>query len=127
VKHAAIGFSSVAFSLTLLLAGVVAGQSAPPRKGIPEIAKAANGVIVSIITSDKDGKPVAQGTGFLVSKDGRILTNYHVIKGASSAIVKLPDGAFYDVDGVVAFDEGSRSRSNQSPWPELPRGCPRRL
>jgi hypothetical protein len=105
VKHAAMAFSSVAFCLNLLLAGVVAAQSAPPRKDIPAIAKAANGVIVSIITSDKDGHPVAQGTGFLVSKDGRIVTNYHVIKGASSAIVKLPDGAFYDVDGVVAFDK----------------------
>jgi Trypsin-like peptidase domain len=93
------------FSLVCLIAGVVAAQSAPPRKDIPAIAKAAKGVIVSIITSDKDGKPVAQGTGFLVSKDGHIVTNYHVIKGASSAIVKLPDGAFYDVDGVVAFDE----------------------
>ena len=91
--------------LIFLTAGTVAAQSAPPRKDIPAIAKAANGVIVSIITSDKDGKPVAQGTGFLVSKDGRIVTNYHVIKGASSAIVKLPDGAFYDVDGVVAFDK----------------------
>jgi hypothetical protein len=91
--------------LVCLVAGVIAAQSAPPRKDIPAIAKAANGVIVSIITSDKNGKPVAQGTGFLVSKDGRIVTNYHVIKGASSAVVKLPDGAFYDVDGVVAFDK----------------------
>ena len=93
------------FSMILLVVGVVAAQSAPPRKDIPAIAKAGNDVVVSIITSDKDGKPVAQGTGFLVSTDGRIVTNYHVIKGASSAIVKLPDGAFYDVDGVVAFDK----------------------
>jgi S1-C subfamily serine protease len=92
--------------LIFLTAGAVASQSAPPRKDIPTIAKAANGAIVSIITSDKDGKPIAQGTGFLVRKDGRIVTNYHVIKGASSAIVKLPDGAFYEVDGVVAFDKG---------------------
>jgi S1-C subfamily serine protease len=91
--------------LLFLTAGAGASQSAPPRKDIPTIAKAANGAIVLIITSDKDGKPVAQGTGFLVSTDGRIVTNYHVIKGASSAIVKLPDGAFYDVDGVVAFDK----------------------
>lgn len=105
MKHAAIGFSSVVFPLTLLLAGVVAAQSVPRRKDIPAIAKAANGAIVSIITSDKDGKPVAQGTGFLVSTDGRIVTNYHVIKDARSAIVKFPDGAFYDVDGVVAFDK----------------------
>ena len=105
MKHAVIRFSSVAFPLTLLLAEVVTAQSARPRNDIPAIAKAANGAIVSIITSNKDGKPVAQGTGFLVSTDGRIVTNYHVVKGASSAIVKLPDGAFYDVDGVVAFDK----------------------
>ena len=92
-------------ALILLVVGIAHAQSAPPRKDIPTIAKAANGVIVSIITSDKDGRPVAQGTGFLVSKDGRIVTNYHVIKDASSAIVKLPDGAFYQVDGVVAFDK----------------------
>ncbi len=44
------------FSIILLVVGVVAAQSAPPRKDIPAIAKAANGVIVSIITSDKDGR-----------------------------------------------------------------------
>ena len=80
-------------------------QSAPPRKDIPTIAKAGNGAIVSIIMSDKDGSPIAQGTGFLISKDGRIVTNYHVIKNGSSAIVKLPDGAFFVVDGVLAFDK----------------------
>ena len=42
MKHAAIGFSSVVFPLTLLLAGVVAAQSVPPRKDMPTIAKAAN-------------------------------------------------------------------------------------
>ncbi|MGC2331090.1 MAG: trypsin-like peptidase domain-containing protein, partial [Candidatus Acidiferrales bacterium] len=55
--------------------------------------------------SDKDGQPIAQGTGFLVSRDGRILTNYHVIAEGSSAVVKLPDGAFFLVDGVLAFDK----------------------
>jgi S1-C subfamily serine protease len=75
------------------------------RKDIPTIAKAANGAIVSIVMSDKDGQPIAQGTGFLVSKDGRILTNYHVIAQGSSAVVKLPDGAFFLVDGVLAFDK----------------------
>jgi hypothetical protein len=98
-------FAMKLLPLIFLAAGVVAAQSAPSRKDIPAIAKAANGVVVSIITSDKDGRPVAQGTGFLVSTDGRIVTNYHVIQGASSAIIKLPDGAFYDVDGVVAFDK----------------------
>jgi V8-like Glu-specific endopeptidase len=91
--------------LLFLVASVVAAQSAPPRKDIPAIAKAANGAIVSIIMSDKDGSPIGQGTGFLISKDGRIVTNYHVIENGSSAIVKLPDGAFFVVDGVLAFDK----------------------
>src|SRR5208283_1773607 len=79
-------------------------QSAP-LKDIPAIAKAANGAIVSIIMSDNDGHPLAQGSGFLVSKNGLVMTNYHVIAEGSSAVVKLPDGAFYLVDGVVASDK----------------------
>jgi len=92
-------------SLILLVASLLAAQSAQPRREIPVIAKAADGVIVSIVMSDKDGHPVAQGSGFLVSRDGRIVTNYHVIKDGGSAVVKLPDGAFYDVEGVLAFDK----------------------
>ena len=60
-------------------------QSAPPRKDIPAIAKAANGV-VSIVMSDNDGHAIAQGSGFLISNDGVILTNYHVIAEGTSAV-----------------------------------------
>ncbi|MFI5059338.1 MAG: S1C family serine protease [Candidatus Acidiferrales bacterium] len=86
-------------------ASVVGAESASPLKDIPEIARAANGAIVSIVMSDKDGSPIAQGSGFLISNDGVILTNYHVIAEGSSAVVKLPEGAFYVVDGVLAFDK----------------------
>jgi hypothetical protein len=91
--------------LVSLVAGLLGAQSALPRKDIPGIAKAANGAVVSIIMSDKDGHPIAQGSGFLVSKDGLIVTNYHVVHSGSAAIVKLPDGAFFAVDGVLAFDK----------------------
>lgn len=80
-------------------------QSVTSQKGIPTIAKAADGAIVSIILSDKEGRSVAQGSGFLISNDGLVVTNYHVIDEGSSAVVKLPDGAFYVVDGVLAFDK----------------------
>ena len=85
--------------------GVAAAQSAPPRRDIPAIAKAANGAIVSIVMSDKDSHAIAQGSGFLISNDGVILTNYHVIAEGSSAVVKLPDGTLYVVDGVLASDK----------------------
>ena len=80
-------------------------QSAPVRKDIPAIAKSANGSIVSIVMSDKDGKPIGQGSGFLASADGLLVTNYHVIAEGVSAVAKFPDGAFYLIDGVVASDK----------------------
>lgn len=91
--------------LIMLVATLSRAQSVPFRKSIPIIARAANGAVVSIVMSDKDGNPIAQGSGFLVSRDGVIVTNYHVIAHGTSAVVKLPDGAFFVVDGVVAFDK----------------------
>src|SRR5208283_490145 len=95
----------IAFALMFTLHVPTTEAQSAPRKDIPAIAKATNGAIVSIIMSDKDGHPLAQGSGFLVSKNGLVMTNYHVIAEGSSAVVKLPDGAFYLVDGVVASDK----------------------
>ena len=74
------------------------------RKDIPTIAKAANGAIVSIIMGNKDG-PIAQGTGFFISKNGAILTNYHVIRNGDRAIAEFPDGRTVAIDGVLAFNK----------------------
>jgi len=84
---------------------VVKPQAVRTKKDIPTIARLADDSIVSIVMSDKDGKPIAQGSGFFVSADGLIVTNYHVISEGSSAVAKLPDGAFYAVDGVLTFDK----------------------
>jgi hypothetical protein len=79
-------------------------QSAPVRKDIPSIFKAANGAIVTIVTMAND-KPILVGTGFLVSPDGLVVTNYHVIKPGNVAVVKFSDGTVVSVDGVLASDK----------------------
>jgi hypothetical protein len=94
----------------VLLVATMSAQSAPSTNkrrhlDIPAISREANGSIVSIVMSDKDGHPVAQGSGFLINKFGEVMTNYHVIKNGTSAVVKLPDGAFFPVDGVLASDK----------------------
>ncbi len=96
-------------AVPLLLAAMSAQNAPTTNKGrhldIPAISREADGSIVSIVMSDKDGHPLAQGSGFLVSKNGHIVTNYHVIKNGASAVIKLPNGAFFAVDGVLASDK----------------------
>jgi len=107
----AVGVTSMKYMAAVLsLVGAISAQNAPStNKGrhldIPAISREANGAIVSIVMSDKDGHPIAQGSGFFISKDGQVVTNYHVIKSGTSAIIKLPDGAFFAVDGVLASDK----------------------
>ena len=48
--------------------------------------------------------PSGQGSGFLISNDGYILTNYHVINGADTLTVKLANEAEY-TGSVVGFDD----------------------
>jgi len=89
--------------MLLIASFEVAAQSALPQKGIPAIAKAAKNAVVTIVMEDND-KPIALGTGFLVSADGAVLTNYHVIANGNTAVVKLSDGRMLIVDGVLAAD-----------------------
>lgn len=92
---------------SLAIASVV-GQSRQAQANRPltvaEIVRQASGAVVQIVVSDESGKEYALGSGFIVSADGEIVTNYHVIKGAHSAVAKLADGSFFPVDGVLAAD-----------------------
>ncbi len=47
-----------------------------------------------------------EGSGFIVSADGYILTNAHVVKGASEVVVKMTDRREYPAK-VIGFDERS--------------------
>lgn len=48
----------------------------------------------------------ASGSGFIFSDDGYILTNYHVISGASAVKVTMYDGTSYDAM-IVGYDESN--------------------
>ena len=57
------------------------------------------GVASKVILPDKYGqasKTLSSGTGFIISTDGYIITNNHVVEGASNVIVTLYDAQNYD-------------------------------
>ena len=57
------------------------------------------GITTEITTTNVWGQPVSQaaaGSGFVITSDGYILTNYHVIEDADSIQVAFVDGTTYD-------------------------------
>jgi len=93
----------LAFTFALATLTTLSAQS-PPSSDITTISQAATKASVVIVASGASGKPFSQGSGFLVSRDGKVITNLHVVQEAASAIVKFPDGAFYEVEGFLATD-----------------------
>ena len=77
---------------------------------MPEVYASNVNSVVSInvsATTNYFGQTVqtaASGTGFFITEDGYILTNHHVISGASSVKVTLYNGETYDAT-VIGSDE----------------------
>jgi hypothetical protein len=81
-----------------------ARQSPRVKKDIPSITRQATKAVALVVAYDQAENPIAQGSGFVVSSVGQLVTNYHVIDGAASVVAKFPNGAFYPVDGILAVD-----------------------
>ena len=77
------------------------------QHSVSEVVKATVDSVVLIVISDANGKTVSEGSGFIASADGKIVTNHHVIAGANSALVRLNSGAFFPVVGIVSDDPES--------------------
>jgi S1-C subfamily serine protease len=68
-----------------------------------QIAKRVSPSVV-VIQGKTDSGDVL-GSGFIVSKDGKIVTNLHVIRDMKSATVQLANGEIFDSLSVLATDE----------------------
>ena len=103
-KHSSIQMSRADTAHQSLPAKAKA-STVPRILSAQEIFQAANSSMALIETFDDEGHGLEQGSGFVVSGDGTVLTNYHVIRGASRATAKFGDGTESEFGGVVAFDK----------------------
>lgn len=69
-----------------------------------KIFKENNKAVVVIIAYDQKGKPISQGSGFIVRHDGAIVTNYHVISNAKGIAVKAGEKVL-EVEGFLYMDK----------------------
>ncbi len=104
-------YQKVSTPLTLLSSGVDGNSANFVEGSIAEIAEKVSASVVSIVTSTKttnyfgqDYESAAAGTGIIVTSDGYILTNKHVINGATDITVVLDDGTTYEDVEVAATD-----------------------
>lgn len=89
---------------------ITANSEGKKALSVEEIAKKAGPSIVGIscqsVVNTYFGKQTSEsgGSGIIISAEGHIVTNYHVIEGSTSIKVKLTSGNEYDAS-VVGGDE----------------------
>lgn len=106
----------IPLSETEVVPDVTVGNTVPVQTGVNLTAAqvyAANvnstvGITTSISTNYWGYRTTAaaSGSGFLISEDGYIVTNYHVIEDASSITVALYDGKTFPAE-LIGYDESN--------------------
>jgi len=84
----------------------------PGKNGMPEsfadlVEQVTPGVVNIIATENgvaNEGDSVGNGSGFVITADGRVVTNYHVIAGADTLEVEFGNGERFSAS-VVGTDE----------------------
>ena len=109
---------SVVLLCTLIFGAVIAGASQTAYADFEELSPAdlyeqnvnsTVGITISARMNSRYGYGYtyeASGSGFIISEDGYILTNYHVISGYDKVTVATYDQETYDAS-VIGYDESS--------------------
>ena len=82
------------------------GKSLTPKEVYAMNVNACVGIATQITTNvwGQVASASASGSGFILTSDGYVVTNNHVVEGATSVTVKLYDGTEYDAQ-IVGTDE----------------------
>ncbi len=79
----------------------IAAQS---NGSVEQLTERARKSVVVITQTGRDGKRVGLGAGFIISADGLIVTNFHVIGEGRPITVELADERQFNVIGIHASD-----------------------
>ena len=94
-------FLSFWFFLSLFISPFLSVASDDPDV-IAEIFEKKSDAVVLIAVGSPNGDRL--GSGFFISRDGKIVTNYHLIKGARKVAVKLKNGSAFLPRRIVNLD-----------------------
>lgn len=95
----------LSFAFGAVLCAAAPGKT-PPRTAasVADLTEDARPSIVTVTQIGRGGMHEALGTGFVISPDGLIATNQHVVGSARRLQVRFADGTLADVTSVHATD-----------------------
>lgn len=93
------------------------GADAPD---LPTLARKSRPAVYLIAVLDENGKTTGSGTGFVISPDGLLVTNAHVIEGAKTMIAKAENGGLFPIRKVLAVDSSNDLALLQMEGKDLP-------
>jgi TolA-binding protein len=91
----------------LLLLALFAGANARAEMSADDLTTLTKKVrpgVMFVLVSDDAGRQIASGTGFIVSNDGKLITNRHVANSGPQVVARAPGGRQYRVLGALAED-----------------------
>jgi WD40 repeat protein len=109
---------------TLIIALLLLSNLLSRADSIPDIVKRTKAAIVEIVAMDEQGSPTELGTGFFISPDGLVVTNFHVIRSAVSLAAVNNNGTLFLFEKIVAEPTGVdlailKFRANDVPFLRL--------
>lgn len=90
---------AVRLSLIFLLATAAVATCAQSTVDWTAIVEKASPAVVTVLAETPEEK--VSGTGFFVTENGWVVTNYHVIKGMRSIRIRLHNGSVYPIKSVI--------------------------
>lgn len=112
-----VSTASIGFGLALLLA---TPSSVRAENELSALAERTKPSVVLLTAEDTLGNKLGTGTGFVVSKDGRVVTNHHVIETASRMSATMSDGSKRKILGTLSDDEENDIAILQMEGQDLP-------
>ncbi len=90
------------FALSLC-AGLLLAPALATALPLEQVIEHAKGSVVHLSIRDAGGE-IGSGTGFVVSADGKLVTNYHVVDGAASMVAVFGGGKEVPIQGAWLYD-----------------------
>jgi tetratricopeptide (TPR) repeat protein len=91
----------------LALPMIALSNAAAAETDLTELVKNIQPAVATVVAYDVNGQVASIGTGFFVSKEGDLVTNYHVLFGKFGAEIKTAGGETYHIKSIAAQNQAT--------------------